>query len=176
MAKLSRLIQGQNIAFDTHQAGDRQEVKWKDLHLEKRLHGGGKIRFPLFGDISPSSSEGVSDDKFSKVVSEVKRTLRRNQNLQQQLAESIVSQIYRFKSGEVTVADAQEAANKIADAFDLGKYFISATLQGANAQIIQYSTLHPGLRPGSAIEIVQSADHVLVQKPDKESWSKWKRK
>jgi hypothetical protein len=57
--ELRQLIKGQNVTFDTHQAGDSQNVHVKHLHLEKRLHGGrGKARFPLFGDIKPSSSSG----------------------------------------------------------------------------------------------------------------------
>jgi hypothetical protein len=35
MAKLNRLMKGQDLAFDTHQAGDRQSVNWLALHMEK---------------------------------------------------------------------------------------------------------------------------------------------
>jgi len=33
--------------LSTHQAGDGQNVNWRNVHLEKQLHnGGGKVRLP----------------------------------------------------------------------------------------------------------------------------------
>jgi hypothetical protein len=58
MATLKRLINGQDIAFDTHQAGT-QHIRHRDLHLEKRLHSGGKIRYPMFGNRGSSPDPAV---------------------------------------------------------------------------------------------------------------------
>lgn len=173
MVKLGRLIQGQDVAFDTHQSGDGQSVHWKELHLEKRLHKGGKIRFPFFGDRSPTSSERVSDKDYERVVREVRRELHKNEALRQTLAETVVSQIDRFREGTITIEVAREAANKIASMFDLSDDFISHAVVQANNRIAEYSTLHAGKRPGMVVEIVQSKDRIEIQKP-KGTWQRWR--
>lgn len=173
MAKLGRLIQGQDVAFDTHQSGDGQSIHWKELHLEKRLHKGGKIRFPFFGDRNPSSSERVSEKDYQRVVKEVSRTLNRNPELRSTLAETVVSQIDRFRGGVVTIEDAREAANKIASIFDLGDDFIGHAVIHANNRIAEFSTLHPGKQPGTVVEIVQSRSSIQIKKP-RDTWWKWR--
>jgi hypothetical protein len=173
MAKLSRLIQGQDVYFDTHQAGDRQQANWENLHLEKRLHRGGKIRFHFFGDRDPMSSERVSEKDSARVVSEVRKTLRKNVQLTEQLAETIVTQLNRFRGGDVTLEQAQEAARNIARAFDLGEEFVASAVIHAKAQISRFATLHPGKRPGTVVEVVQTAERVTIQRP-KESWAQWR--
>ena len=175
MKKLQQLIRGQDVAFDTHQSGDGQPVKVRDLHLEKRLHNGGKIRFPFFGDAEPSASEGVSDKVFARVVREVKKALRDNGRLREQLAETIASQLDRFANGLASIENAGEAARKIAGAFDLGEDFVSTVVIHANNRLISFRTLHLGRRPGTFKEIVQDAQKVAVQRP-KESWEIWRRR
>ena len=84
MATLKKLIEGQNVCFDTHQSGDSQSVNWNQLHLEKRIHkdkGGGKIRFPLIGDYKPSWSSRISEERYEEVCREVKRALSKNEQL-----------------------------------------------------------------------------------------------
>jgi hypothetical protein len=173
MAKLARLIQGQDVHFDTHQSGDQQPTHWQDLHLEKRLHKGGKIHFHFFGDRDPMPSERISGADTARIVKEVRRTLEKNPQLREQLAETIVSQLNRFRSGAVTLEQAQEAARNIASAFDLGPEFVASAVVHAKAQISMFTTLHPGRRPGTVVEIVQSGQRVSVQKP-KESWAQWR--
>lgn len=174
MAKLGRLIQGQDVTFDTHQAGDGQEINWRSLHLEKRLHKGGKIRFHLFGDAETSYSDRVSEKDLGRVVREVRDTLHKNEKLTVQLAETIVAQVLRFRRGAVTTENALEAARNIAKAFDLGEAFVGLAEIAANARIARFSTIHPGKRPGTVIEIVQDAQQVSVQRP-RESWGRWRR-
>lgn len=175
MAKLNRLIQGQDVTFDTHQAGDGQEINWRSLHLEKRLHKGGKIRFHLFGEGETTHGDRISEKDLGRVVREVRDTLNKNEKLARQLAETIVEQVKRFRSGDVTARDAMEAARNIARAFDLGEPFLSlAEIVVTDSRIARFSTIHPGKRPGSVIEIVQDAERVSVQRP-KDSWSRWRR-
>src|SRR5262245_57223446 len=120
MAKLARLIRGQDVAFDTHQRGDGQEVKWQELHLEKRLHHRGwKIRFPLFGKRVPSSSEGMPGKQYEKVLAEVRRELDKNPDLVQQLAETLAQQMQRFRGPDLAIETVIEGARKIAAYFDL---------------------------------------------------------
>jgi hypothetical protein len=102
MAKFGGLITGQDIAFDTHQQGDSQPVRLKDLHLEKRLHAGGKIRFPLFGNEPPSSSRKVSPETFDRVTKEVTKTLHKDDSLTEELGQLIVKQLVRFSSGDIS--------------------------------------------------------------------------
>jgi hypothetical protein len=174
VAKLGRLIQGQDVTFDTHQAGDGQEINWRSLHLEKRLHRGGKIRFHLFGDAEPTYSDRVSEKDFFRVVREVRDTLHKNEKLATQLAETIVVQVQRFRGGAVTTETALEAARNIARAFDLGEPFVGLAEVAANARIARFSTIHPGKRPGTVVEIVQDARQVSVQRPTG-SWGRWRR-
>ena len=77
MANLKKLIHGQDVRFDTHQAGDAQPTNWHHVHLEKVLHEGGKIRFPLAGDFQPSWSSRVNDVQYERVKREVARELGR---------------------------------------------------------------------------------------------------
>ena len=124
MAKLGGLINGQDVAFDTHQAGDGQSTNWEKLHLEKRLHNKrGKARFPLLGKEQPSKS-GMDQREFSRVTREVKKVLKKNEDLVIDLAKIIVEQLQRFSSGEATIEDARAAAKKIANVFDLDEEFL----------------------------------------------------
>jgi hypothetical protein len=175
MARLSRLIQGQDVSFDTHQAGDGQPVRWDGLHLEKRLHRGGKIRFPFFGERQPSWNEGLSEEKYDRIVREVQKALRKDGQLLEKLAQTIVTQLDRFSNGEATIEDAQQAARKIAYAFDLGEEFVASATVYADSRIARVATLHPGQRAGSVVEIVQSASSIDIQKPSSNSWRRWKR-
>lgn len=174
MAKLRRLIQGQDIAFDTHQAGDGQPVNVQALHMEKRLHGRGKIRFPFFGELREPSYEGLSDKDYSRVVREVRDVLRDNENLRARLAETIVSQIQRFAAREANVESARNAARNLANAFDLGEEFVALAVTYADETLASFRTLHPGHRPGTVVEIVQSRESVVIQKP-RDSWGFWRR-
>jgi hypothetical protein len=173
MAKFGRLIQGQDVAFDTHQSGDGQRINWEELHLEKRLHKGGKIRFPFFQPRQPSWSERVSERDYERVVREVQKTLSKDPKLREQLAQVIVDQLARFREGDVTIETAQEAARTIASIFDLGEDFIATATVQADGHISRFATLHAGKRPGTVMEIVQSRDRIEIQRP-KESWPKWR--
>lgn len=174
MTKLSRLIHGQDIAFDTHQSGDGQEVHIEELHLEKRLHRRGwKVRFPLFGNRQPSYSDGMPDREYERIVREVKRTLDKNAHLTEQLAETIVGQLRRFRSGDISVEVAIEAARKIAGYFDLGEPFVVSVSIHVQPQFMRVATLHLAQRPGTVVEIAQSRDKVEIQKP-KDSWGTWR--
>ncbi len=123
MANLKKLIHGQDVRFDTHQAGDAQPTNWRNVHLEKVLHEGGKIRFPLVGDFQPSWSSRVNDVQYERVKREVARELGKNPVLVQALAETVVNILNRFSSGTATIENAQEAAKKIAEYFGLDENF-----------------------------------------------------
>lgn len=164
MATLRRLIQDQDVAFDTHQAGDGQPTNWAALHLEKRLRDGGKVRFPFFGNGSPSW-DGMSERRYARVVREVHRALHANSRLLDQLAETITRQIHRFKSGDMTIEDARAAASKLAKAFGLGDELASKATWHAQQRLAQFSSLHLGPRLGYVTEIVQSSAGVVLQRP-----------
>lgn len=123
MANLKKLIHGQDVRFDTHQAGDAQPTNWHHVHLEKVLHEGGKIRFPMAGDFQPSWSSRVNDIQYERVKREVARELERNPALVQALAETVVNILNRFSSGTATIENAQEAAKKFAEYFGLDENF-----------------------------------------------------
>ncbi len=168
MPKLKRLIQGQDVAFDTHQSGDGQETHAEDLHLEKRLHSGGKIRFPLHGSASPSRSRSVSEDKYHRVVAEVRRALDKDPELVSDLAKEIVAQMNRFRQGLATEQLIREAANKIASAFDLGPALAEQATLEASGRVKQFSTLHLGSRVGTAFRVTQSARGAVVERARRE--------
>jgi hypothetical protein len=175
VASLKRLIQGQDVAFDTHQAGDSQVVKADDLHLEKRMHrGGGKVRFPLFGDRQPSRSERVSDKDFARIVREVHKALSKKPQLQSQLAEVVVEQINRFRGGQITTEQCMEGARKLADIFDLGEPFLVQVRMNIDLLLLEVATLHAGISKGAVVEIVQSRYRIEIQRPN-ESWPNWRR-
>jgi hypothetical protein len=165
MAKLDGLIQGQDVVFDTHQAGDSQALHVEDLHLEKRLHdGGGKIRFPLFGNRQPSHSGRMSSGTHDSVVREVTKTLRKNQALTERLAQTVVEQLRRFSNGEATVKNAEAAARKLASYFGLGKSFVNSVARFAETRLVHFVSQHAGPTPGSLVEIVQSKARIEVRR------------
>lgn len=165
MAKLNRLIKGQDVAFDTHQAGDGQSIHWQDLHLEKRLHGRrGKLKFPLFGGQQPSKPRNMSNDDYKAIVSEVKKALKGNNDLVSDLAETIVDVIKRFSNNSATLEHAIEAANKLAESFNLGKRF-SDEIHTRFGSISNYTSLHIDPRDHLIYEISQSKEGVTIETP-----------
>jgi hypothetical protein len=142
MAKLNRLIKGQDLAFDTHQAGDGQPVNWKDLHMEKRLHGGrGKLRFPLFGGQNPKKPRNMNSEDYESTIREVKAALKKNADLVEKLSETITEKMKKFSSQDVTAEQVREAANKIASAFDLDESFIENVVSKFG-RLTEYSSYH----------------------------------
>ena len=169
MAKLRKLINGQDISFDTHQAGDGQGVHWKNVHLEKRIHNKrGKVRFPLLSQERPSNS-GMNEKDFRKVSSEVKKELRKNSGLVDDLVDTVVEQIDRFSDGEATEDDAKMAAKKLASYFDLDDKIISTlSTKYKKKKTLRFSSLHNNpVRPGF-IEIEQSSEKIHVRKASDE--------
>lgn len=153
MAKLNRLIKGQDLVFDTHQAGDSQSVNWKDLHMEKRLHGKrGKLKFPLLGGQEPTKPKNMNNEDYKSTIREVKKALKKNPQLVADLAETITDEMRRFIAQEVTIDQAREAANKIASAFDLDEYFIE-TVESKLENLIKYSSYHLDNKDGLAYQV-----------------------
>ncbi|MEQ8409552.1 MAG: hypothetical protein RKH07_14885 [Gammaproteobacteria bacterium] len=164
MPTLKRLIKGQNIAFDTHQAGDAQEINWRDVHLEKRLHGKrGKVRFPLIGNQYPSS-QGLNSNDYGRIVSEVRKVLRKNENLLQELAESVVDALKRFSNDEATYKDYIDSANRIAEYFDLDVADVVKAFGTRDNAITELRTYHLGSEDIGVIELIQNKDAVSLRK------------
>lgn len=167
VAKLSRLINGQDIKFDTHQAGDGQTVNWKAVHLEKRMHNRkGKIRIPLLGNGNPSSRR-MSRDDFERIMREVRNELDSNQALIKKLAETIVDILGKFSSGQSTSEDAKQAAKKVAGYFDLDDEFESVLERYARGKLVSYTSVHMNPETGLLQEISQSKDCVVIRKARK---------
>jgi hypothetical protein len=165
MAKLKRLINGQDIAFDTHQAGDGRPVRLADLHLEKRLHHGkGKIRYALFGQEEPTSSKRVSKRTEERVTKEVRDALYKNSELKRQLAEAILDALKRFSDGRASVETAKAAAKSIARQFGLDESFLRVVEDYSDTQLLSLRTVHFNLETGSLHEIFQSRDTIEVRK------------
>ncbi|WP_397379326.1 hypothetical protein [Prosthecobacter sp.] len=162
MSKLGGLINGQDVTFDTHQSGDNQDINWRNVHLEKRLHrGGGKARFHLFKDASNSS--GMNNTEFTQVNREVRRAFKRNPLLKKKLAQEIVKTLSRFSSDTATIADAKLAAQNLAKYFTLGKQFLNAVDHEAEGRLLSLTTVHLNKAKGTKHEIIQSADKVKIR-------------
>ena len=166
---LKRLIQGQNISFDTHQAGDGQEIDIYGLHLEKRFHNQkGKMRFPLFGD-SKITASGIKEEKQKQVINEVKTVLKKNEYLKKQLADTIVKTLQRFMDNKVTIDTARESATKIAGFFNLDETFITMIVQRAvtGNQIKEVLSIHREKdKMDSTYQIKQTKDNISISKVD----------
>lgn len=168
MTKLSRLINGQDVTFDTHQAGDGQEVNWKAVHLEKKMHNRkGKIRFPLSGNMAPSWSSGISRDNFEKITREVRDELGDNQALVEELAETVVDILSRYSSGRATTDDAKIAAKRLAGYFGLNEQFERVVERYAHGRLVLFTSVHMNSETRLLQEISQSSDRVVVRKARK---------
>ena len=167
MAKeLRKLIKGQDIAFDTHQAGDGQKVNVDHLHLEKRLHDGkGKVRFPFFKDFKPSKSKTMTEENFRRVTKEVTDALKKDENLTKELAQTIVSVLRRFRGENADIGqESHEAARKIAGYFGLSDEFLRIVEDYSQGKLIFFMTVHFNPTDGTIHEIVQSAKSVEIRK------------
>lgn len=162
--KLARLIDGQDLAFDTHQSGDGQAVHWEDIHMEKRMHGKrGKARFPLAGHAEPSKSSTMSDSTFRKISKEVRSVLKKNRELVRDLASTIALELFRFSSGKASEKDARKAAKKLAGYFDLDTEFEQLVVDYTNKQILAAVTTIHRSPSGQPYKIIQSATKVEVR-------------
>jgi len=163
MSKLGGLINGQDIAFDTHQAGD-QNIRWQDLHLEKRLHKGGKIRYPMFGNRVPSKSQRVNDDTIRRVTREVQKALSKNPIITEKLAQTIAGVLQRFTNYTATLASVTEAARKISSYFDLGEPFVESVIINSNKIMTEFTSRHrmPDLNEDRLMRF--SKNEVVIEK------------
>lgn len=165
MASLKRLINGQNLRFDSHQAGDGQPTNWKSVHFDKLPHRSkGKATFPLFGDGNPSYSGGMSRREFERIVGEVTSELKGNEQLAQQLAKTIADILKRFSSGEATFEHGIQAASKIAEIFDLDDAFVAAVEGEFPNNLTQLRTYHLGPDNTGVIELRQSSESVYLRR------------
>jgi hypothetical protein len=163
MAKLNRLIKGQDLHFDTHQAGDGQSVNWPALHMEKRLHGGSaKLKFPLLGGFLPSKRKRMSDDDYFSILKEVTKPLKKNDPLVRELADTLIGELNRWSSGDATVGAAIEASNKIAKYFDLSESFDEVVVERLGV-LSSVKTMHRDEKDKLLCEILQSEKSVVVQ-------------
>lgn len=165
MATFKRLIQGQNVRFDTHQAGDGQAINAEHLHLEKILHeGGGKIRFPMTGDFEPNYSSRVSNKQFESVRREVQRELKKNKERTTELGKAIVDVFRQYTSETVSIETLKTAAKKLAGYFGLDENFVKTVEEYANGQFLSFTSFHINPENEMLQEIKLSQKRVEIKK------------
>jgi len=163
MAKLRNLINDQKLTFDTHQAGDGQRVNWRNVHLEKKQNNKiGKLRVPLLNNERPTN-DGMSERDFKRVSSEVKKELKKNNRLLQDLAKTISDTIERFSNGQVSADDCSLAAEKFADFFDLSPRIKRMTERHMlHNKLDKYTTIHKNPANEELVIIEQSGKTILI--------------
>ena len=163
MAKLQSLIKNQKISFDTHQAGDGQETKWRNVHLEKSIKNKkGKARFPFLGNEKPSNS-GMSEKDFKSIIKEVSKVLNKDKVLLEELAIEIEKELHRFSSGLATIEDAIEAAKRFSKYFDLEADFIDDVAKFRRGRLIEFTTLHYSKGTQELYSIKQSNKRITFE-------------
>lgn len=161
---LKRLINGQDIRFDTHQRGDGQRVNVWALHLDKILHDGkGSIKFPFDALHQPAPSKGMSPEVIKRVTNEVKQALK-NKKLAKSLGETIIDTFERFSGSSVPVERAEELAKVFAGYFGLDEKFINSTTKYADDRLVSMSTLHFSQHLKTVHEIYLSSDYIKISK------------
>lgn len=170
MGNIKRLIQGQNVRFDTHQSGDGQPTNWQNVHLEKILHEGGKIRFPMMGEFEPSWSARVSAGQLARVQREVRRELEKDPALVKELAKTVVSVLNRFSSGAATIENAKSTAEKFAGYFGLDKNFERMVTDYMDGRLVEFISYH--VNPDSEFleEISLTSTRIEIRKSRKKAW------
>lgn len=162
---MKELINGQNISFDTHQAGDGQEINIKGLHLHKEFRDKskrGSAKFSFFCDAEPAN-QGMNKDDFDKVVREVKKALRRDEDLTKSLAEEIVKQLKRFSNGTATLEKAREAAKNFAGYFNLDKEFLRVTEEYSEEHLSAFVSVHFNQFTQTYHKIRQSKEEIAIE-------------
>ena len=144
----------------------------EDLHLEKRLHEGGKIRFPFFGNRKPSYSKRVSRDKFDKITREVRKALHKDQRLTDELIDTVFKQLRRFSMGEASVENAREVARKLGGYFELSEQFEVSVARYTGDTLVQFMSQHKSITSPEIIEINQSAESIQIRSA-KAVYSAW---
>lgn len=143
MNTMKKLLNNQNLSFDTHQRGDGQPIRMEDLHLHKTLFGSkkGTIKLPLLGNGKPSFS-GMSLREYHAVLKEVKDALESNKERVNQLAIEIVDVLHSFSSGNASTQDARHAAARIAEYFGLSIRFERIVEDYAEGRLLSFTSVH----------------------------------
>jgi hypothetical protein len=174
MGILGSLINGQDVTFDTHQAGDGQPTRWHNVHLEKRLHdGGGKIRYPFLDGTNPSTTGKVTPAQLKKVNKEVRSALKKSGALTDALAQKVVEVLGRFSNGEATPENAREAARTIAGYFDLDEGFVRVVEDYADNRLAFVRTIHFNKSLKTYHQIRQSSEAIEIKRLKSNDYWKW---
>ncbi len=169
------LINGQDISFDTHQAGDGQEINYKSLHMDKKQHGRGgvRVKFAFFASEKELSIENLckkakSQDQCKKVVNEIKKVLKKNPDKKIELAKIIVTQLIKFSNKEASLEEATTVAKNIASIFNLSTDFTDKVIAiyDNNLNLEKATTYHTD-RDKIEFQIVQSSVSIKVGRKKK---------
>jgi hypothetical protein len=97
--KMRELISGQTIRMDAHAAGS--EPKFENLHIHKEPNnhkGGADIRIHVDSDHTVCDSP--KNDHQKKIISEVKRVLKKNPDKTKKFVKEILDEIKRFSDSD----------------------------------------------------------------------------
>ena len=164
---MKRLIKNQNIKFDTHQAGDSQEINLEALHLEKILHDSKntKIKFHFFG-VTPLEKQNTNVDKniITKIQKEVSSALNKDAKKTEQLGKLLIDTLARYKNNNMDEAEALAVAKKFASYFNLNENFIRKTIKYAKDSkiILEVVTTHSDYTTKKRYKIKQTPTSITL--------------
>lgn len=145
---MKQIIQDQTISFDTHQAGDGQEINIDGLHMHKRMNSkkfkGVNIRIPLNPDEEISYS-GNNSKLSNEIINEIKTVFKKNPAKVREMAKTLAGIISRY-SKDMNAKNSKEftdnSAKAIAKHFDLNEDISGKLDSGINKHLSFVITSH----------------------------------
>ena len=143
---MKRLIAGQTIKCDMHDAGSGQQRKWGDgLHIHKRMHGdvygSAQIRIPIDSDKKMTITARGGEEIKMRLIKEIRVAFKDKQK-RTEFVEGLVSEIRRFSDNQNTEEKCRDAAKRIARLFGLNDKIIREIIEKIELEMTRYTSIH----------------------------------
>lgn len=169
---MKQIIQNQTISFDTHQAGDGQEIEPDQLHMHKKMNGkkfkGVNIRIPLNPN-KPIDYSGNNSKDGRQLINEIKGVFKKDPNKVRQIAKLVANRISRYTKN-MTPENSKEfldnTARALATHFELNDKIMEVVKSQIESHLSFYVTQHID-ENGKFFYIKQDIDEKTITLSDK---------
>jgi len=145
---MKKLISGQTIKCDIHDAGSTQPVEWgKGLHIHKRMqgrdYGVAEIRIPLDSDKDIEIDTRGSKETKVRLFNEIREAFSDVQKIRE-FIKGLIHEIERFSNGVDVEEHYRAAARRIAKHFELEEKIAREIIEKVDSKIARYTSVHSG--------------------------------
>lgn len=168
---MKQIIQNQTISFDTHQAGDGQQINVDGLHMHKRMNSkkfkGVDVRIPLNPDEEIIFS-GNNSKLSNQIINEIKSVFKKDPEKVREMAKTLAGVISRY-SKDMNAKNSKDflenSSKAIAKHFGLNKNIESKLSSEINNHVSFLITAHEDEK-GKLYYIKQDIDRRRIKVGD----------